>query len=184
MNKSLLAILAIIIVIVGMVFSGYNGLVSMNENVTGKWAQVENQLQRRNDLIPNLVNTVKGYAAHETEVFKAVADARAKLGGAATVAETNKANSEMNSALSRLLMVAEKYPDLKANTNFTQLQDELAGTENRIAVSRKDYNDAVQLYNAKIKSLPTSLYAGAFGFEARDYFKADEESKKVPQVNF
>lgn len=184
MNKSLLAILAIIIVIVGMVFSGYNGLVSMNENVTGKWAQVENQLQRRNDLIPNLVNTVKGYAAHETEVFKAVADARAKLGGASTVAETNKANSELNSALSRLLMVAEKYPDLKANTNFTQLQDELSGTENRIAVSRKDYNDAVQLYNAKIKSLPTSLYAGFCGFEARDYFKADEESKKVPQVNF
>ena len=184
MNKSFLAIVAAIVLIVGMVFSSYNGLVSSNENVTGKWAQVENQLQRRNDLIPNLVSTVKGYAAHETEVFKAVADARAKLGGAKTVAETSAANGEMNSALSRLLMVAESYPQLKANTNFTQLQDELAGTENRIAVARKDYNDAAQSYNTKIKSLPASLYAGAFGFSARDYFKADEAAQKVPQVKF
>lgn len=184
MSKSVIGIVAAIVLIVGMVFSGYNGLVSSNENVTGKWAQVENQLQRRNDLIPNLVNTVKGYAAHETEVFKAVSDARAKLGGAKTVAETSAANGEMNSALSRLLMVAENYPQLKANTNFTQLQDELAGTENRIAVARKDYNDAAQSYNTKIKSLPTSLYAGAFGFTARDYFKADEAAQKVPQVKF
>ena len=184
MSKSLLGIVAAIVIVVGMLFSSYNGLVSMNENVTGKWAQVENQLQRRSDLIPNLVNTVKGYAAHETEVFTAVADARAKLGGAKTVAETNAANSEMNSALSRLLMVAENYPELKSNTNFTQLQDELAGTENRIAVARKDYNDAVQVYNAKIKSLPASLYAGALGFTARDYFKADEAAQKVPQVKF
>lgn len=184
MSKSLLGIVAAIIIVVGMIFSSYNGLVSMNENVTGKWAQVENQLQRRNDLIPNLVNTVKGYANHETEVFKQVSDARAKLGGAKTVAETSDANNEMNTALSRLLMVAENYPELKSNTNFTQLQDELAGTENRIAVARKDYNDAVQVYNAKIKSLPASLYAGAFGFTARDYFKADEAAQKVPQVKF
>lgn len=184
MSKSLLGIVAAIIIVVGMIFSSYNGLVSMNENVTGKWAQVENQLQRRNDLIPNLVNTVKGYANHETEVFKQVSDARAKLGGAKTVAETSAANNEMNTALSRLLMVAENYPELKSNTNFTQLQDELAGTENRIAVARKDYNDAVQVYNAKIKSLPASLYAGAFGFTARDYFKADEAAQKVPQVKF
>lgn len=184
MSKTLLGVIAAIVIVVGMLFSSYNGLVSMNENVTGKWAQVENQLQRRNDLIPNLVNTVKGYASHETEVFKAVSDARAKLGGAKTVAEASAANSEMNSALSRLLMVAENYPDLKANANFTQLQDELAGTENRIAVARKDYNDAVQVYNAKIKSLPASLYAGAFGFSARDYFKADEGAQKVPQVKF
>ena len=184
MSKTLLGIVAAIVIVVGMIFSSYNGLVSMNENVTGKWAQVENQLQRRNDLIPNLVNTVKGYANHETEVFKQVADARAKLGGAKTVAETSAANNEMNTALSRLLMVAENYPELKSNTNFTQLQDELAGTENRIAVARKDYNDAVQIYNAKIKSLPASLYAGAFGFTARDYFKADEAAQKVPQVKF
>lgn len=184
MSKSLLGIVAAIVIVVGMIFSSYNGLVSMNENVTGKWAQVENQLQRRNDLIPNLVNTVKGYANHETEVFKQVSDARAKLGGAKTVAETSAANNEMNTALSRLLMVAENYPELKSNTNFIQLQDELAGTENRIAVARKDYNDAVQVYNAKIKSLPASLYAGAFGFTARDYFKADEAAQKVPQVKF
>ena len=184
MSKTLLGIVAAIVIVVGMIFSSYNGLVSMNENVTGKWAQVENQLQRRNDLIPNLVNTVKGYANHETEVFKQVSDARAKLGGAKTVAETSAANNEMNTALSRLLMVAENYPELKSNTNFTQLQDELAGTENRIAVARKDYNDAVQVYNAKIKSVPASLYAGAFGFTARDYFKADEAAQKVPQVKF
>lgn len=184
MNKTLIVVIAIIVIIAGMLFSSYNGMVTMNENVTGKWAQVENQLQRRNDLIPNLVNTVKGYAAHEKEVFEAVADARAKLGGAKTVAEASAANGELSSALSRLLMVAENYPELKANTNFTQLQDELAGTENRIAVARKDYNDAVQVYNAKIKSLPVSLYAGAFGFSARDYFKADEAAQKVPQVKF
>ena len=184
MSKSILGIVAAIVIVVGMIFSSYNGLVSMNENVTGKWAQVENQLQRRNDLIPNLVNTVKGYASHETEVFKQVSDARAKLGGAKTVAEASAANNEMNTALSRLLMVAENYPELKSNTNFIQLQDELAGTENRIAVARKDYNDAVQIYNAKIKSLPASLYAGSFGFTSRDYFKADEAAQKVPQVKF
>ena len=184
MNKTLIGIVVAIVIIVGMIFSSYNGLVSMNENVNGKWSQVETQLQRRNDLIPNLVSTVKGYAAHETEVFKAVSDARAKLGGEKTVDETSAANNEMNSALSRLLMVAENYPNLKSNTNFTQLQDELAGTENRIAVARKDYNGAVQMYNAKVKSLPASLYAGAFGFTPRDYFKADEAAQKVPQVKF
>lgn len=184
MNKTLMAIIAVVVIFAGIVMSGYNGLVSMNESVTGKWSQVENQLQRRSDLIPNLVNTVKGYAAHESDVFKSVADARAKLGGAKTVAETSAANSEMNSALSRLLMVAENYPDLKASTNFTQLQDELAGTENRIAVARKDYNDAVQVYNAKIKSIPTALYAGMLGFNERDYFKADEGAKTAPKVQF
>ena len=184
MSKGLLGIIAAIVICVGLIFSSYNGLVSMNENVTGKWAQVENQLQRRNDLVPNLVNTVKGYANHETEVFKQVSDARAKLGGAQTVAEASAANNEMTTALGRLLMVAENYPDLKSNTNFIQLQDELAGTENRIAVARRDYNNAVQSYNARIKSLPASLYAGAFGFTARDYFKADEAAQKVPQVKF
>lgn len=184
MNKTLMIIIAIVVIIGGMLFSGYNSLVTMNENVNGKWAQVENQLQRRNDLIPNLVNTVKGFASHETEVFTAVADARAKLGGAKTVAETSEANNQMNSALSRLLMVAENYPELKSSTNFIQLQDELAGTENRIAVARMDYNNGVQEYNAKIKSLPTALYAGAFGFTEKEYFKADEAAQKVPQVKF
>ena len=174
MNKTLMIIIAVVVIFAGIIMSGYNSLVSMNENVNGKWSQVENQLQRRNDLIPNLVNTVKGYAAHESDVFKAVSDARAKLGGAKTVAETSQANGELSSALSRLLMIAENYPDLKANTNFLQLQDELAGTENRIAVARMDYHGA----------FPTVLYAGMFGFDARDYFKADESAKTVPQVQF
>ena len=129
MNKTLLIIIGIVVVAAGLLFSSYNGMVSINEDVNGKWAQVENQLQRRSDLIPNLVNTVKGYASHEKEVFQAVSDARAKLGGAKTVAETSAANSELSGALSRLLMIAENYPDLKANANFSQLQDELAGTE-------------------------------------------------------
>ena len=128
MNKSLMMVIAALLVIVGLVMSGYNNLVEMNENVNGKWSQIENQLQRRNDLIPNLV---------ESDVFKAVADARAKLGGAQSVAETSEADGELSSALSRLLMVAENYPQLQANTNFTQLQDELAGTENRLGRHRK-----------------------------------------------
>lgn len=184
MNKTLMIIIAIVVIVGGMFVSGYNTLVGMNEGVNGKWAQVENQLQRRNDLIPNLVNTVKGFAAHETEVFTAVADARAKLGGAKTVAETSEANAQMNSALSRLLMVAENYPELKSSNNFIQLQDELAGTENRIAVARMDYNNSVQAFNTKVKTLPTSLYAGLFGFSEKEFFKADESAKKVPQVNF
>ncbi|PWM76532.1 MAG: LemA family protein [Phascolarctobacterium sp.] len=184
MNKNLMLVIAALLVIFGLVMSGYNNLVSMNENINGKWSQIENQLQRRNDLIPNLVNTVKGYAAHESDVFKAVADARAKLGGAKTVAEASQADGELSSALSRLLMVAENYPQLKANTNFTQLQDELAGTENRIAVSRQDYNNAVQEFNASIKQFPTVIYAGMLGFTQRDYFEVPESAKAVPQVQF
>lgn len=132
MNKTLMIIIAVVVIFAGIIMSGYNSLVSMNENVNGKWSQVENQLQRRNDLIPNLVNTVKGYAAHESDVFKAVSDARAKLGGAKTVAETSQANGELSSALSRLLMIAENYPDLKANTNFLQLQEVGVGFQVRI----------------------------------------------------
>ena len=184
MNKNLMIVIAALLVMFGLVMSGYNNLVSMNENINGKWSQIENQLQRRNDLIPNLVNTVKGYAAHESDVFKAVADARAKLGGAKTVAEASAADGELTSALSRLLVVAENYPQLKANANFTQLQDELAGTENRIAVSRQDYNNAVQEFNASIKQFPTVLYASLLGFSQRDYFEVPESAKAVPQVQF
>jgi LemA protein len=184
MKKALIAVIVIVVLIGGALMGSYNGLVSANENVTGQWSQVENQLQRRNDLIPNLVNTVKGYAAHESKVYTDVANARAKLAGARTVADAAAASGELDGALSRLLAIAENYPQLKANTNFLQLQDELAGTENRIAVARRDYNNAVQSFNARIKSFPTNILAGMFGFSAREYFKADEQARTVPQVKF
>lgn len=174
----------IIALLAVMGISGYNSLVSMNENVNGKWAQVENQLQRRADLIPNLVNTVKGYAAHEQTAIQAVADARAKLAGAQGPAAKAQADSDLNGALSRLLVVVENYPNLKADQNFRALQDELAGTENRLAVARKDYNDAVQIYNAKIQSFPTVIYARLLGFGSKEYFQAQEGAKQVPQVQF
>lgn len=184
MKKGLLAVIAIIVVIGALIMSGYNGLVGLNEGVTGKWAQVENQLQRRADLIPNLVNTVKGYAAHEQETIQSVADARAKLAGAQTPGEKATADNELSGALSRLLMVAENYPNLKADQNFRALQDELAGTENRLTVARQDYNAVVQIFNTKIKTIPTSIYAGMLGFSEKEYFKAAETSKEVPQVKF
>lgn len=180
----LVSILMVIVLAVGSVFGFYNGMVSSRENVDSKWSQVDNQLQRRSDLIPNLVNTVKGYASHEKEVFQSVSDARAKMAGAKSVGDKLSANTELSGALSRLLAVAENYPQLKADQNFRQLQDELSGTENRIAVARKDYNDAVQNYNTKIKSLPYSFFAGALGFTERDYFKVEEAAKAVPKVQF
>lgn len=184
MNKSVWIVIAIVGALLVSAMFSYNTLVSMNENVNGKWSQIENQLQRRADLIPNLVNTVKGYAAHEQQAIQAVADARAKLAGAQGPAGKAQANEELNSALSRLLVIAENYPNLKADANFRALMDELSGTENRIAVARKDYNDAVQIYNVKIRSLPTSLFAGAMGFGPKEYFKAEEGAKAVPQVKF
>jgi LemA protein len=183
-NKSVWIVIAIVGALLVSAMFSYNTLVSMNENVNGKWSQIENQLQRRADLIPNLVNTVKGYAAHEQQAIQAVADARAKLAGAQGPAGKAQANEELNSALSRLLVIAENYPNLKADANFRALMDELSGTENRIAVARKDYNDAVQIYNVKIRSLPTSLFAGAMGFGPKEYFKAEEGAKAVPQVKF
>lgn len=184
MNKGIWIVLGLVgLLVVGAIMS-YNGLVSMNEGVNGKWSQVENQLQRRADLIPNLVNTVKGYAAHEQGVMKAVSDARAKLAGASGPVAKAEANGELSGALSRLLAISENYPNLKADKNFRALQDELAGTENRLAVARKDYNDAVQVYNTKIKTFPTSMFAGMFGFSAKEYFKAEEGAKQVPQVQF
>ena len=184
MNKSIWIIITIVGALLVSAMFSYNTLVGMNENVTGKWSQIENQLQRRGDLIPNLVNTVKGYAAHEQQAIQAVSDARAKLAGAQGPVGKAEANGELNSALSRLLMVAENYPNLKADANFRALMDELSGTENRIAVARKDYNDAVQVYNVKIRSLPTSLFAGMMGFGPKEYFKAEESAKQVPQVKF
>jgi len=179
------AVIAGIAVVLGIFFvSRYNGLVAKRENVDNTWAQVQNVLQRRADLIPNLVETVKGYAAHEKEIFQQLAEARAKLAGARTPAEAAGANQELSSALSRLLVVVENYPDLKANESFLALQDELAGTENRIAVERKRYNDAVRDYNASIKRFPNNLLGGLFGLEPRQYFEADAKAQHVPQVKF
>ena len=149
----------IVIALIGSIVGSYNNLVKLRENVTSAQSVVETQLQRRADLIPNLVNTVKGYASHEEDVFTAVADARTALSGAKTVDELNSAQSQLDSAVSRLLAIAESYPDLKANENFINLQDELAGTENRISVARQDYNDAAKEYNTKIQSFPASIIA-------------------------
>ena len=184
MKKSWLIGLGIVGVLLIWIFSSYNGLVQTEEQVNGQWAQVQTQLQRRSDLIPNLVNTVKGYATHEKETIQAVADARAKLGGAKTVEETAKANQELSSALSRLLVVVENYPNLKADANFRALQDELAGTENRIAVARKDYNGRVQAYNMKIRTLNTSIIASPMGFQVKPYFEADQGAQSAPKVQF
>ncbi|MGI6685596.1 MAG: LemA family protein [Bacillota bacterium] len=184
MKKSLLIFLGIVVLILFGIFSMYNGLVGLNEDVSSKWSQVENQLQRRADLIPNLVATVKGYAEQEQTIFTAVAEARSKLLNAEGPADSAQANGELTSALGRLLAISEAYPQLKSDANFRQLQDELAGTENRIANSRKDYNDSVQVFNTKIKRFPTNIIAGFLGFEAKEYFQADEGAQDVPQVEF
>lgn len=178
-------VVLIILVGYGSCSGKYNTLVTLNESVTTAWAQVENVLQRRNDLIPNLVNTVKGYAAHESKVFTEVAEARAKLAGATTIPDKIAANTELSGALGRLLLIVERYPDLKANQNFLALQDELAGTENRITVERKRYNDAVNQYNVYVRQFPNNILAGIFGYSRENiYFKADEGAKTVPTVDF
>ncbi|MBU0518882.1 LemA family protein [bacterium] len=184
----LLVILGILIIgafsIYGFVKGTYNNLVTADEGVQGAWAQVENVLQRRYDLIPNLVETVKGYAAHEKEVFIQVTEARAKVGGAGSVGEKMGAENELGSALSRLLLVVENYPQLKANENFIRLQDELAGTENRIAVERRRYNDVVRAYNIMIRQFPGNVIANIFGFEKAEFFEAPEAAQEAPQVDF
>lgn len=174
----------IIILIIALFAGSYNRLVGKEENVESKLADISVQLERRADLIPNLVNTVKGYASHENEIINEVVKARQKLKGAESVSEKAEANEELSTALNNLLVVVENYPDLKANTNFIQLQDELAGTENRVAVARKDYNDAVKSYNKSIKKFPQNMLAGMFGFEEKDYFEAKESANEVPEVSF
>lgn len=181
------AIGVLVILAVGVYgfFKGnYNRFVTLDEGVKASWAQVENQLQRRFDLIPNLVETVKGFAAQEKSVLVEVTNARAKVGGAGSIPDKISANNELSGALSRLLVVVEKYPDLKSNQNFLKLQDELAGTENRIAVERKRYNEAVQRYNVAIRSFPANLLAGMFGFNAATFFQVPEAAKATPQVKF
>lgn len=190
MNKGLtitLIILAVIFIIGGGIVGAYNQLQRLDETVSSNWAQVENQLQRRSDLIPNLVNTVKGYASHEKSIFTDIAEARAKLSGAVqskNVKSVNQANAQFNGALSRLLAIAENYPTLKANENFIALQDEIAGTENRLAVARRDYNESVKTINATIRTFPMSIVASVSGIKSREYFQVEESKKEAPQVKF
>jgi LemA protein len=191
MKKGTLGCLVVggIVVLLALVVGGslvgrYNSLVTASEQIDGAWAQVENVLQRRADLIPNLVETVKGFAAQERGIFVEVADARSRLAGAAGPAEAAAANAGLTSALGRLLAIAENYPQLKSNENFLRLQDELAGTENRISVERMRYNDAVRDFNASIRRFPDNLLAGVFGLGAREYFEAAEGAEKPPQVDF
>jgi LemA protein len=171
----------------------YNNMVTLDENATGQWANVESSYQRRSDLIPNLVNTVKGYAEHEQETFQAVVDARAKATQTVVdpsnispeaLAEYQAAQSGVSSALSRLLAVVENYPDLKANQNFLELQSQLEGTENRINVERNRFNEAVKTFNTTIKRFPQNIFAGMFGFSEKGYFKAEAGSETAPKVEF
>lgn len=181
----IIAVIVGLVVILGIaLISMNNNLVSMEAEVDAELANIDTYLQRRADLIPNLVNTVKGYAAHEKEALDSVTEARAKLAGASTVEEKAEADSALTTALNNLLVIVENYPDLKASANFTQLADELAGTENRIATARRDYNDAVQSYNTAIRKFPNSLIAGMFGFEQKEYFQASSGAENVPNVEF
>jgi len=191
----IIVLLILIIGIYSFLKNSYNQMVTKNENVKAKWSQVENVYQRRLDLIPNLVNTVKGYAAHEKETFTAVTEARAKAGGMLNISDKvlndpamfqkfQQAQSTLGGALQRLMVVMEKYPELKANENFLALQDQLEGTENRIAVERKRFNEAAQDYNVYIKKFPRVILANMFGFKEKPYFKSSEGAEKAPKVEF
>ena len=177
-------LLFFVILIGGYIWVTYNRLVKQDEAVKALWAQVETQLQRRSDLIPNLVEVVKGYAKHEKEIFENVAQARAKLAGAKTVDEKIAAANELSGVLGRLLAIAENYPNLKANESFNKLMDELAGTENRIAVERKRYNEGVLRFNQLIRKFPVNLIAQSFDFQKGVYFEAPESKQEVPKVEF
>ena len=190
MKKGLVIVIALVAVIV-LVFSWYvgtrNSFVTLKENIEMQYSQIETALQRRNDLIPNLVATVQGYADHEEEVFTAVAEARAKLAGglaSGNIGEISEASTALDSALGRLLAISESYPELKANENFRALQDELAGTENRISVARQYYNEAVKSYNTTIQRFPANLIAGSSGYYPVPYFEASASAHEVPSVNF
>jgi LemA protein len=181
----IVAVVILLVIIVAISFIvPYNSLTRKDVAVQQAWSEVNNQLQRRNDLIPNLVETVKGYATHERELFEHIADARAKLAGANNIPDKIQASNELSGFLSRLLMVVENYPQLKANENFMKLQDELAGTENRLAVARNRYNQTVGEYNTAIRVFPNNFLAGLFGFTSKQFFEVPESAKQVPQVKF
>ena len=193
MKKSTIIVIALVAIVAIWGVSSYNGLVKMDESVSTAWSNVENQYQRRADLIPNLVNTVKGYAAHEKETFQAVTEARSKATQMTINAdeltpekmlEYQKAQGEVGAALSRLLAITEAYPDLKANENFKELQAQLEGTENRISVERKNFNEVARSYNTAIRTFPKTIIAGMCGFDKRPYFEAEEGASKAPEVQF
>ena len=177
-------ILGVVLVFVASLIGMYNGLVQRDVQVSTAWAQVENVLQRRSDLIPNLVSSVKGFARHEKEILENLANARTQYAGAKTVPEKIEASNRMEGALARLMVIVENYPNLKANETFGKLMDELAGTENRIAVERKRYNEAVQDFNTAIRRVPTNFIAAVFGFKGKPFFEAAPEAKAVPKVDF
>lgn len=177
-------IIGIIVVLIIWTVISYNGLIDARENVDTKAADVDVLLERRADLIPNLVSTVKGYVKHEEGVIEDITDAREELLDADDMEEKSEANDELTSAIDALMVIVENYPDLKANTNFINLQDELAGTENRISVARRDYNSAVKTYNTKIKKIPTNIIAAMFDFDDVDYFTVSDDKSEVPTIEF
>lgn len=187
MKKSyllLLIIVAALLLLIMPIISSYNSLVSLEQKVKSAESTIDTQLQRRSDLIPNLVETVKGYAAQEKEIFTDIADARSKLAGSQTIEERASADTELTSALSRLLVVVENYPELKSNQNFKDLSVALESAENRISIARQNYNEAVDAYNTKVKRFPSSIVAGIFNFDEKPYYKASAGAEKVPEVNF
>ena len=177
-------ILLVVLLLAGYVRTTYNDMVSQQEQIRTAWAQVENQLQRRFDLIPNYVEAVKGYAKQETTIFTEIAEARARIGGAQAVPDKIAANNELSRALARLLVVVERYPELKSSENFMRLQDELSGTENRIAVERMRYNEAARSYNIRVRQFPANLVASSFNFEQHPLFEAPAAAKAAPRVQF
>ena len=192
-NKGLIITIVVIALVAIWGISSYNGLVSMDENVSNSWANVETQYQRRSDLIPNLVNTVKGYAKHESETLESVMAARSQATQVKIdpsnctpqqLAAYQKAQGDVTTALGKLLAITENYPDLKANQNFLELQSQLEGTENRINVARKDFNDTAKKYNTSLRHFPRNIIASMFGFEKRNYFEAEAGAEKAPKVEF
>ncbi len=180
----ILILVVIVILIGGMFAKNYNSLVALDNEVDGAWAQVQNVVKRRADLIPNLVETVKGYATHEQETFTKVIEARNKVVDAKTPEELSAADSELSRAIGDINVVVEAYPELKANQNFLDLQTQLEGTENRIATERQRYNEVVKSYNLAVRKFPMNLFAGMMGFEQRNYFEASPEEQKAPEVKF